>query len=77
MDIYKKLFSITIIFLFLVQLSAPALGAELKANDVEAIKKSEGEFVSVVGDVYSTYKAPSGKVRFLNFGPTIVPRSLS
>jgi len=69
MNIYKKFFSITIIFLLLIQLSALVWGAEIKATDVEAIKKSEGEFVSIIGDVYSTYKAPSGKVRFLNLGP--------
>lgn len=69
MNIYKKFFSITIIFLFLIQLSTLVWGAEIKATDVETIKKNEGEFVSIIGDVYSTYKAPSGKVRFINFGP--------
>lgn len=60
---------LAIVILFLFYLTPPAWGTELSANDINVIKKHEGEFVTVTGNVYSTYKAPSGKVRFLNFGP--------
>jgi DNA/RNA endonuclease YhcR with UshA esterase domain len=45
-----------------------ASAVELRADDSKALSEYEGEFVSVVGRVVKTFKAPSGKVRFLNFG---------
>lgn len=69
MKMNKILFIIAIVLVFLCQPIIAAQAAELNATDVDAIKKHEGEFATVVGDIHSTYKAPSGKVRFLNFGP--------
>ena len=53
----------------------PALGRQcrsrdsLDALDLEALKKKDGERVSVKGKVYSTHMAQSGKVFTLNLGP--------
>jgi exonuclease VII large subunit len=41
----------------------------LDARDVDALKKKDGERVSVKGKVYSAHLAKSGKVFTLNLGP--------
>ena len=49
-------------------LSCSAWAIEVPADDLQAIMKHEGEFITVVGKVVGTHIASSGKVRFLNFG---------
>ncbi len=46
----------------------PVSAQELSADNLDEIVKYEGEFVTIVGKVVSGHIAPSGKVRFLNFG---------
>lgn len=62
-------FILLLAFLILSFISCGASDArELKADDVQAIKAKDGEFVVVTGTVVGTFMPKSGKAVFLNFG---------